>query len=103
MRDWADRRAPPAAVGGRDLPISSSHRWSYWHGSCPSCPGRGSTCCSAFVEPGGEPFIRVELGNLARLTGDEPTRQRELREIARLARIRGSAAGELPAGSRDHM
>jgi thioesterase domain-containing protein len=31
-----------------------------------------------------EPFIRVELAELARLTGDEATRQRELREAHRL-------------------
>jgi hypothetical protein len=31
-----------------------------------------------------EPFIRVELSNLARLAGDEPARQRELREAHRL-------------------
>jgi tetratricopeptide (TPR) repeat protein len=31
-----------------------------------------------------EPFIRVELAELARLTGDETTRERELREAQRL-------------------
>ena len=31
-----------------------------------------------------EPFIHVELAELARLTGDEATRQRELREAHRL-------------------
>jgi len=31
-----------------------------------------------------EPFIRIELAELARLTGDEETRHRELREAHRL-------------------
>jgi hypothetical protein len=31
-----------------------------------------------------EPLVRVELANLARVTGDEATRQRELREAHRL-------------------
>jgi hypothetical protein len=31
-----------------------------------------------------EPFLHVERAELARLTGDEPTRQRELREAHRL-------------------
>ena len=31
-----------------------------------------------------EPFIRVGLGNLARLAGDEATREHELREAHRL-------------------
>jgi tetratricopeptide (TPR) repeat protein len=39
-----------------------------------------------------EPFIRVELSNLARLTGDEATRQRELRDAHRLFVEMGATA-----------
>ena len=38
------------------------------------------------------PFVPVELGNLARLAGDEPTRQCELREAHRLFTEMGATA-----------
>jgi tetratricopeptide (TPR) repeat protein len=50
---------------------------------------------SLVSETGGkvlEPFIRVELGNLARLTGDEATQQRELRQAHRLFVEMGATA-----------
>ncbi len=54
---------------------------------CPACQHTNPPNAKFCLESGGameEPFIRLELAELARLTGDANARQRELREAHRL-------------------